>query len=230
MTFLAVFLAAFAPGIFWMWIIYRRDKCDPEPLALIIRAFLLGVVVAVPVAILETLMYPGSIEQATTNLATTAYAAFVVAGITEETAKFLMVLFFVYPTRHFNESVDGLVYSSAVALGFASLENLGYIQQFGVQVMLVRGPLSTLSHVIFSGFWGYPLALKKIGRAGWKTVAAGLVLAVLFHGGFDFILFFGGSGGIYWAVGLLAAGAVAFILMFIHARRISRFCRAQRLE
>ena len=45
-----------APGIFWLWLIYRRDKYRPEPKGLVIRAFLLGIVAVIPVMLVEVLL------------------------------------------------------------------------------------------------------------------------------------------------------------------------------
>lgn len=42
------------------------------------------------------------------------------------------------------------------------MENLAYIWQFGPEVMILRAPLSTLAHVIFSSSWGYALGGKHI--------------------------------------------------------------------
>jgi RsiW-degrading membrane proteinase PrsW (M82 family) len=68
-----------------MWLIYSRDKYKPEPRSLIIRTFLFGVGIAIPVALIESALYPGSI-QGTLSLSTALYVAFVVAGVVEESA------------------------------------------------------------------------------------------------------------------------------------------------
>ncbi|MEE8472023.1 MAG: hypothetical protein V3S82_02520, partial [Dehalococcoidia bacterium] len=84
---LVILMLAFSPGLFWLWLIYRRDKYRPEPRALVIRTFLLGAAVALPVSLVEFILYPGSIEVILTdptNLASVAYVAFIVAGLTEE--------------------------------------------------------------------------------------------------------------------------------------------------
>jgi RsiW-degrading membrane proteinase PrsW (M82 family) len=223
---IGILLAAFAPGIFWLWIVYKRDKCEPEPLSLIIRTFLFGVAISIPIALMEALIYPESLATQHPSLLSSAYLSFIVAGVTEEIGKFVLVFLAVYRSRHFNEGMDGLVYSSAAALGFASLENLGYILQFGVQIMLLRGPLSTLAHLVFSAFWGYTLALRKVNKGSWAGVTIGLFISIVVHGLFNFLLFLGGTGFL-WVLALLAAGIVAFIIMIVHARRISPYCQVQ---
>jgi len=220
LTLLIIILIAFAPGAFWLWIIYRGDKYKPEPKSLIVRVFFLGLAVALPVAIIESLLYPGSV-QGNLSLPTAAYVAFVVAGITEETAKFLVVRLGVYNSPHFEEPADGLIYSATAALGFASIENVVYLLNFGWQVILVRGLFSNLAHVLFSSLWGYPLALTKLGKLkhGYWTWF-GLVAAMIAHGVFDF-LFFTGTAYTWLVIPFFIIMVIFFILMYRHANRIS---------
>lgn len=219
---LIIILVATAPCLFWLWIIYRADKYKPEPRALIVRVFLSGLVIALPVAFLETLLYPGSIQNGL-SASTAAYVSFIVAGLTEETAKFLVVRTGVYRSPHFEEPSDGLVYAAAVALGFASFENIFYLISYGWQTILVRGLFSNLAHVLFSALWGYPLALTRLGNLKHRYLTwVGLGAAVLSHGIFDF-LFFTDSLFTYLVIPLFLAMLVLFILMMKHANRISPY-------
>jgi protease PrsW len=215
-----IILAAIAPCAFWLWIIYKGDKYKPEPRWLIIRTFLFGMVVAIPVALIEAFLYPGSIE-GTLPIPTAAYVAFVVAGLVEESGKFAVVRAGVYKSPHFEEPSDGLIYASAAALGFASLENIIYVVSFGWEVLLLRGLFSNLAHVVFSVLWGYPLVLTKLGIIKNKNVAyCGLVGAIIAHGIFDFLLFTD-TGYTWLVIPFFLAMATAFILMYRHANRIS---------
>jgi protease PrsW len=213
-----IVLLAFAPCVFWLWIIYRADKCKPEPLRLIIRTFLLGLLVAIPVALIEVFLYPHP-AGGPTSLQSAAYLAFIVAGVTEETGKFLVVRYSVYKSMYFEEPFDGLEYAAAAALGFASLENVAYLINFGWQVILVRGLVSNLSHVLFSVLWGYPLALSKMGIISKGYVWLGLLVAIAAHGLFDF-LFFTGTYYTFLVIPLFIGMVVLFILMIRHANRI----------
>ncbi len=217
----SVILVALAPCVFWMWLIYKGDKYQPEPKSQIIKAFLLGAGVAIPVAIIESILYPGSL-QGQLSLRTAAYVAFGVAGVTEEVAKFLCVRIGVYRTRFFDEPSDGLIYASAAALGFASLENVVYIINFGWQVILLRGMFSNLAHVLFSALWGYPLALSKLGIISKTWLWLGLIGAISAHGLFDF-LFFTDSVFTWLVIPFFLAMVVFFILMLRHSNRISQF-------
>jgi RsiW-degrading membrane proteinase PrsW (M82 family) len=213
-------LVAIAPCAFWLWLIYKGDRYKPEPRWLVIRTFLLGMGVAIPVAFIEAILYPGSI-QGTLSVPTAAYVAFGVAGVVEETGKFFVVRVGMYNSPHFEEPSDGLVYSAAAALGFASTENVIYLVQFGIATILLRGLFSNLAHVVFSALWGYPLALHKLGMLKSRVVTyLGLVAAIIAHGVFDF-LFFTGTVFTWLALPFFLGMVALFILMMIHANRHS---------
>ena len=203
MQFLLIPVLGLAPGLLYLWLIYRGNKYRPDPKGLVIRTFLFGMVAIIPVMFVETgLLLPyifthleelRNFSIASFNhlsFGEMAYLAFIVAGFTEELSKFLVVRISIYKSPYFDEPIDGLVYSSAAALGFASFENIGYLLSYGWQTALVRAPITTLAHVVFSAMWGYPLALKKL-KAKNSTVFLwlGLMGAMTGHGLFDFLAF-----------------------------------------
>jgi protease PrsW len=217
---LILVMIALAPCVLWLWIIYKKDKYAPEPLWLVIRTFLVGAGMAIPAALIEYVLLPTSLQENLT-LASAAYQAFLVAGVTEEAVKFLAVRSTVYKSVHFEEPSDGLVYAAAAALGFAALENVFYLLSYGWATILVRGLSSNLGHVLFSCLWGYPLALTKLGRLKSRVwVWLGWLAAVLAHGIFDFLLM--RSNGYSWlAIPFFVAMLVIFLLMFRHANKHS---------
>ncbi len=225
MPFVVLVIIGVFPGVFWLWMAYRWDKYQPEPKKLVIRTFLLGMAAVIPVAAIEWVMGLGGADTSSLNapLAAVAYESFIVAGVTEELAKFLVVYFSIYKNRHFDESTDGIVYASAAALGFASLENVLYMIGFGWEVIILRSILSTLAHLLFAVIWGYPLALKKIrrpGAAGW--VVLGLLGGMFAHGLYDFVLFTQGWF-VLMVIPVMAGLIIALVLMVKHARKISAF-------
>ena len=203
MQFLLIPVLGLAPGLLWLWLIYRGNKYRPDPKGLVIRTFLFGMVAIIPVGFVETcllLPYVFTHIESFMNLSVDslnhlsfgemAYVAFIVAGFTEELFKFLVVRISIYKSPYFDEPIDGLVYSSAAALGFASFENIGYLISYGWQTALVRAPITTLAHVVFSAVWGYPLALKKLKRKNSTLFLwLGLIGAMAGHGLFDFLAF-----------------------------------------
>ncbi|MGC1119975.1 MAG: PrsW family glutamic-type intramembrane protease [Candidatus Methanofastidiosia archaeon] len=165
---------AVAPGAFWLWFFWRKDKYEKEPASCLIKTFFLGAGMVIPAALLEVVISGlGIVDQ-------------VMVGVIEETLKFLAVYLYMYKKSQFNEVTDGIIYGAAAALGFASLENLFYIYSYGASVMLGRAIISTLGHVLFASFWGYALGLKK--STGRNTIPIGLVLSMVAHGIFNTVL------------------------------------------
>lgn len=185
-------ILAVAPGIFWLWFFWRKDTYEKEPAGYIVKTFFLGAAVVIPAALLEELL-------------TTHWwvANMMMVGIVEEATKFLAVYLYVYRKSEFNEVMDGIVYSAAASLGFASLENLFYIHAFGPGVMVGRAVLSTLGHVLFASFWGYALGVKKVTGKG--SIAFGLIASMVAHGIYDVIVMSG-----YW---LITLSVVPFMII-----------------
>lgn len=221
MNILSFILLALAPGVFWLWFFARRDVYQPEPLRLIALTFFLGMVSTVPALLLEALFLGNSSATGgildPTSLAVTMLF---VVGPVEETVKFASVRLGPFRTRYFDEPADGLVYSAAASLGFASVENLGYILTFGPAVMLVRAPLSTLAHVVFGSIWGYALGAQAQPRPGGALmVLAALSVAAAVHGLFNVGVF---SYPVLSLL-LLAIGVSWTLGRFRWAQRVSPF-------
>jgi protease PrsW len=176
-----------APGLFWLWYFYSRDKYEPEPLSLIARMFFLGMVAAIIAYFLENLLI---------SFVTGILFVALVVPVVEELLKFSMVALFVYRDREFDEPVDGIVYATATALGFATLENIIYVLDIQTLSSLfvtgsLRAILSVPSHALFAVIWGYCLGIAKFMPEGSRkgtVIAGGLVLAIGVHAAFNFML------------------------------------------
>jgi len=183
-----IYLAlGFAPGIYWLWFFYRKDRWEPEPKKLILKSYLLGIVVAL---VILFLISPFKINF--------MLSAIIIAPIIEETGKFLVVRLFFYSHKEFDEPIDGIIYASAVALGFASIENAIYLFRINdlsssmiYQVLLIRSLLSVPGHALFSSFWGYALAKAKFRSLKNKnlTIFAGLLVGIFFHSVFNLLCY-----------------------------------------
>ena len=227
MGFLLLVLVGFAPGIFWLWLIYQRDKYIPAPVHLVVRTFLWGILVAAPVVIVERVLlglseYDLQDVASGSDLLGAAFLAFIVAGMTEEIAKYLAVKKTVYGSPYFRQPLDGLIFAAAVALGFASIENVGYMFAYGAGVILVRAPISTVAHVVFSAAWGYGLGMQAQNPASKHLPVALLVVGIGFHGLFDFFLF-AGSGLEGWPALVFLTGILLFLFLVKVAQRQSPF-------
>ena len=212
---------AFAPGVFWLWFFAKRNVYRPEPKRLLAKTFLLGMLSTIPAGIIEVLtLNDRLLDSDPATVFGLAIVMFAVVGPVEEFSKFLAVRLFIYKSLYFEEPMDGLVYSAAASLGFASLENLLYVYSFGPEVMIARAPLSTLGHVIFGAFWGYALGNRaQKGQNHFLRVAAGLTAAAAFHGLFNVLVFIQPL----FSLVLVGLGLTWTLGRFAWAKRVSPF-------
>ncbi|HVP93559.1 MAG TPA: PrsW family glutamic-type intramembrane protease [Methanoregulaceae archaeon] len=187
---LAILLIAFAPGIFWLWYFYHRDRYGPEPLLWIFRVFLLGMLMTVPAALAENAL----------RIVVSTFAISVIAApLIEESLKYVVVRKTVYETPDFIKPIDGIVYATAASLGFATLENLGYVLisyqtsfPLAIETGLIRAFLSVPAHALFACMWGYALGHAKYRPAPERgfIILKGFLLAVVFHSAFNILLYY----------------------------------------
>jgi RsiW-degrading membrane proteinase PrsW (M82 family) len=91
----------------------------------------------------------------------------------------------------FDEPYDGIVYAVALSLGFATMENVIYVLvDFSTfSQLLIRAFLPVSAHALFGVFMGYQMGKAKFNPAKEKKYLwIALLLPLIFHGIFDFIL------------------------------------------
>lgn len=183
----------FAPGILWLWLIIRRSQHRPEPRSLLLRTFLLGVAVALPIVFAESLVQgTGGASDTSMSPADAAFMAFLVAGLCEELGKFWVVQASLKDSPYLDDPLRGMIFSSAVALGFSSIENVKYMLVHGPEVIFVRAILCTLGHVGFSAFWGAALGWTRQQASSNRSILSlGILGAIASHGLYDYFLFVG---------------------------------------
>lgn len=164
---------------FWFWFFEGRDPI-PEPRELLLRTFgwgVLGFVVAI--------VFEYDLRQF--GLVATSLWSVLSVSIIEEVIKYGAAATIVKHSD-FDELIDGLVYATAAALGFAFLENIVYGYQFGLgATFILRGVLTTLAHVLFAAPWGVAMAVKKF-IGGKNLIRQSLLLSVVFHTAFNWLL------------------------------------------
>lgn len=188
-------LIALIPGFFWVWFYRRKDKKNPEPLKLIIKVFIWGMLITIPAIGIELAIdYFFPYSKSSSLLIITISSLLIVAPI-EEVLKFFVVKEKIYNHKAFDEPLDGVIYAVVAALGFASLENILVIFSDGHNAILLRFATATLMHAITSGIVGYYMGLLKFGKEQQKYspkkkkyfIIQGLVIASLLHGLYNIV-------------------------------------------
>lgn len=204
--FLALTLGLF-PGIVLAIAIYVKDHHEPEPLRLLFFSFLLGGL-SLLLSLIPSELLAYYLEDWGNFLESEAIHAFATVAFVEEFCKFFIVRWILYPNRHFNEPLDGIVYSVMVGLGFASLENLIYIFRFGLDSGFLRMFSAVPAHAVFAVIMGYYLGIARFSHRHEHWYAAlALLSAVFLHGSYDYFLFLSSIPGMWTGALLSLAGA-----------------------
>jgi len=223
-----LFIACFPP-LFLMYVIYRLDKHEREPLSVIAKVFVLGCLTVIPILIVGSMA--GALFEApdwsnfartyfagTLNIKLLLYAIFCVALI-EEYFKYLVLTKYAYNRKAFNEPMDGIVYGVIASLGFALVENIVYVFYYandaaeGMRIGILRMFTAIPAHALMGVIMGYYVGKAKFNRRNEKALMMkGLIGAITLHALYDYFLFLRNAMAIF---------AVASIVMAIVFARIA---------
>ncbi|MDY6288304.1 MAG: PrsW family glutamic-type intramembrane protease, partial [Bacteroidales bacterium] len=207
------FISAVLPVAVLLWFIYRKDKLNPEPLGKLVWAFVVGCLSVVPAMVMEAVL--GMMTPPTPILGG-IYTGYVVAGLSEELCKLVLLMLVIWRSPHFDEYFDGIVYAVFVSMGFACVENVMYVMGSteALSVALMRGLLAVPAHFLFAVTMGYHLSLAKFDpRNRRRHLMHALLYPVLLHGTYDALLMVSdGLGDSMLGMGLSGLLMVAFIV------------------
>lgn len=162
---LMITAAALAPAVVLFYYIYRKDKFQQEPVKELLKAFGYGVIsIFVSLMISVPLGRLGFYVDEPVTFWGAVASSFFGAAIPEEIAKFLMFWLLVRSSAYFNEHMDGIVYASCVALGFAALENIMYLftnYDDWVSVGIMRALFAVPGHFFNGILMGYYYSLVR---------------------------------------------------------------------
>lgn len=182
------------PVLFWAWYHYHKDRHLPEPVGHLIVAFCLGLLsfyvgrLLYSALDLVQLRYDAFVLAETTLPGLFAYSVLVI-GVIEELAKLLLFCLVVLRFKEFDEPIDGIIYASFIALGFAALENIHYLQYASGIEAFARGFAGPIVHIVFASIWGYYIGRAFLRRSHiLRTTLIALAGAALLHGVYDFIV------------------------------------------
>lgn len=163
------------------------DRRRPEPVWRMRLVVLVGMLSTLPVLFVEFGL--GHFGPAPGTIGDAVYASYVVAAAPEELAKLCVILLVVWRDPAFDERMDGIVYAAHAGLGFALVENVGYL--FGSEdiqaywaIFVARALLAVPGHAIWAGLMGYYAARRRFDGKG-PGIVGGFALAWVLHGTYD---------------------------------------------
>lgn len=208
---MSLLLFAIAPVLAILLYIYIQDKYEKEPRGLLIKSFLFGATLSI-IIVFVLYLFTGRLIPITDNYSIWQQfiQAFIVVALAEEFSKYVIVRYFAQPKKAFNEPYDGIVYAVMVSMGFACTENIMYVIEGGHLTAILRAFTAVPAHATFGILMGFYMGKAKFSKNRVVLNLTGLLLAVLFHGAYDFFLFINFIPGI--SIGAFISLGIGIIL------------------
>ncbi len=190
-------LCALPPLLFYLWVPWIVDRYDPEPAWALTMALAWGAIAACG--------FSGAINSLVdvvgVSMGGKAFGQFVAACVSaplveEGTKGFAVFFMFYFMKREFDGVVDGVIYATFAALGFAAVENVLYYGNAAktewathkegllASTFVVRGLLAPWGHPLYTSMTGIGFGIARETTRRWQrwlAPLAGYALAVLLH-------------------------------------------------
>jgi len=183
MKILILSVISYFIGFLFLLKIRSYDIYEKEPLKkMILFSFIGGFVAIITASVLYTFI------PAERNL----FDAIFKIGVIEEGAK-LFTIFVLYKIikKDFDEIVDGIIYISAIALGFSIIENIMYANRAinPFSILTLRFLTATVGHIAFSVYLGIAFYIHKNIHKNYSGLLLAFSISILAHGLYDGFIF-----------------------------------------
>lgn len=217
------------PVFFFLIISYRQERQALEPrdglLSILVLSFVIANGVAFPV--IDAIFTPDTwLPEA--GFFERVFGYTLTLGVLSEFIKYAAVRYTVWPNR-FRTRMDGIAYSAAAAVGYATVFNLRYalLDEPTVTATAMRVMTNIFVHVAIAAIMGYFLSELALGNPSAYWLPLGLIIAAFIsglHTAFRALSIVSGLdpnstasrpvGGVLLAVGLAIAilGALSFLI------------------
>ena len=224
------FLLVVLPPFLFAWIIYLSSPYKSLSLKDSTK-FILGGVFSITILSFISLLFPYWSTYAITD---PFWGCFWVTAPKEEFAKFLLFLI-VYKGLDNHKQLHPITYMfyfGMIGLGFAMVENVGYVGRYGMYVLKFRTFGAVFVHMICGMLFGYWLGISKIQKSKFtlRTISSiylssrpkikiflyalmGIITASCFHGLWNYNITIGGPFSPPLSILLLMVGFLACKLL-----------------
>ncbi len=192
------------PSIVWLCYYLQKDL-HPEPKKMIVKVFLWGSVITIPVFFIQIGLSEllGSLQALTFfkyyPIAVDIIKWFLIIALTEELLKYVIVRISALKSYALDEPLDAMLYMVVAALGFAAVENILYlfspiglmsfdaILEATIWITVIRFIGATFLHTLCSATLGYFVAMSFFDtKKRLQLTMIGILAATLLHGLYDF--------------------------------------------
>ena len=219
-----LFALALIPVIALLVFIYVKDKNEREPMGFLILLFIGGMATILPAIIAESIgeliinvFLPGD------SLLKAVVVAALLVGPVEELGKYLILRLITWNNKNYNYSYDAIVYAVFVSLGFAAVENVGYVFGNGLGTAILRMFTAVPGHACFAVFMGYFYSKAKYAQITnnrseyGKYTALSILAPIVIHGIYDAIAMAAGATDSFVFIGLSVILWFGFVMLMFAA-------------
>jgi RsiW-degrading membrane proteinase PrsW (M82 family) len=225
----------------YIWVPLIIDRYDPEPFWALALALLWGAIASAGFALLFNTLNAGIAQEIGGKELANFVGPVVSAPIVEEGLKGLGVFgVYLFLRREFDGVVDGVIYGTFIALGFAATENILYYSRFAEHGMrgltygfIVRGILSPWLHPLFTSMTGIGFGIaRESSKTSLKVLApiGGYMVAVTLHAIWNGTSWLGGEMNfeplialIVWLPFVALFGVVLIVLVAREGRIMKKY-------
>ena len=241
MTFVLIGIALIPTIIIFSAVLKKTPTIKKEPFKRVAKVFIMSAVSTIIAGILEiigtiilalavfmpkasgTKIDSSEIENA--SMIFLFALCLLVIGPAEEACKYFTFKRNIFNDREFDHTYDGVVYGAAAALGFATLENVIYVLQYGLLTGLLRAILSVPLHAFTGILMGYYFGLSKFKKYNnieydKNPQRRAFLISVVVHGMYDFLLMAAKSEAapefffVFAYAGVIAIMILVYVLMY----------------
>jgi len=199
-------LLAFPAGLMYLTVPRLLDRYDPEPWYALIGCLAWGGLAACGFSVIINSTLGGLATAIGGPDAGLIVGAVISAPLTEEFWKALGVLgVFFFLRREFDGVVDGIMYATFTALGFATVENVVYYAEAASQgggtlagTFFLRGVLAPWGHPLYTSMFGIGVGIARETTSAttrWLAPIFGYLAAVSLHAAWNGSAVFAGFKG-----------------------------------
>ena len=220
MLYLASLIAAIIPMLFYLFLIWRFDKYEREPFALVLKNYLWGAIGAIIFSIIGSSILSSGLSLFVKNpLDLNDAQVILIAPFVEEITKGMFLLITV-ANKKFDNMTDGIVFGGAIGLGFGMTENFLYFIAFGntfqewLTIVIIRTLFSAVMHCVSTATFGAFLGYSKLKNIFYKLTFPfiGLGIAIFIHAAWNFSVSFQSTASLGFV--FLFFTVVIFIIIF----------------
>jgi RsiW-degrading membrane proteinase PrsW (M82 family) len=237
--FILGFFSAIVPVPLYVSLVLWIDRYESEPPWMLATAFFWGVLVAPFFSFLLNTLGALIVTLIAGKEAGETFALVISAPIVEESSKAaILLIFFFWKKEEFDGVVDGIVYASLVALGFAMTENILYYGKAALEhgaagltiTFIVRGAFAPFSHPLFTSLTGIGLGIARQTNnlaVKYSTPVIGFLMAVFMHSIWNGSGALGG-GGIFlltYVIVMVPAFVIMLVVISLALRREGQVVR-----